>query len=206
MGKGRIRVSKELKEQIFSVYGNRCINCGDDENIEFHHVVPLEIGGYDTPSNMVPLCHACHKAVTFHQLTLQTFGREHKKRGGRKRRQWPEETDDVFTDYVRCRISKKECCDRLRVDEKFIGTDRFKQYKEEHGIYKYRNNIDLHLSMRYSVQKGEEVGYIKYKDGTYEYFYWGNEEPTTGESDVPTGESYRQPQRHHVGNYIMPFK
>lgn len=43
--------------------GKICVNCGSTESIEYHHIVPLVLGGNDTESNMVALCHQCHKAA-----------------------------------------------------------------------------------------------------------------------------------------------
>ena len=34
--------------------------CGKTGKIDMHHVVPRSQGGSDDPSNLVPLCHACH--------------------------------------------------------------------------------------------------------------------------------------------------
>ena len=42
--------------------GTVCCNCGEnnEENITFHHVIPLSLGGKDILTNIVPLCHNCH--------------------------------------------------------------------------------------------------------------------------------------------------
>ena len=39
-----------------------CINCGKPATCE-HHVVPLVLGGFDIPSNKVPLCDECHGLI-----------------------------------------------------------------------------------------------------------------------------------------------
>ena len=52
-----------FKKALVEVHGDRCVNCGSDENIEFHHIVPLAIGGTNNYGNVVPLCWRCHKAI-----------------------------------------------------------------------------------------------------------------------------------------------
>lgn len=51
---------KELK-------GTVCCNCGLDckDNILFHHIVPISIGGNDTINNIVPICSVCHDMIHF---------------------------------------------------------------------------------------------------------------------------------------------
>lgn len=55
----RKQLTKAQKQKI----GTRCINCGTEEGIEYHHVVPLLLGGNDILENIVPLCHSCHKTA-----------------------------------------------------------------------------------------------------------------------------------------------
>ena len=42
-----------------------CANCGIDcgQEIIFHHIVPLVIGGQDVITNIVPLCSTCHNLI-----------------------------------------------------------------------------------------------------------------------------------------------
>lgn len=44
------------KEQI----GLQCCNCGSKEDLQYHHIVPIAIGGQDINSNMCCLCYKCH--------------------------------------------------------------------------------------------------------------------------------------------------
>ena len=55
----RLALSKEKKTKI----GSKCVNCGSTEDLEYHHVVPLAIGGNDVDSNIVCLCGYCHKML-----------------------------------------------------------------------------------------------------------------------------------------------
>ena len=45
--------------------GIRCRNCGTKTDIEYHHIIPLSLGGNDTLSNIVPLCSTCHELLHF---------------------------------------------------------------------------------------------------------------------------------------------
>lgn len=49
------------KEQI----GMKCCNCGSAEELEYHHIVPISLGGYDTNSNIACLCYSCHEKIHF---------------------------------------------------------------------------------------------------------------------------------------------
>ena len=51
---------KFLKEKL----GITCINCGTStEEVKFHHIVPIVLGGFDILTNIVPLCENCHNLV-----------------------------------------------------------------------------------------------------------------------------------------------
>lgn len=41
----------------------KCANCGSEENIEIHHIVPLIVGGTNKKSNLVALCQDCHAKI-----------------------------------------------------------------------------------------------------------------------------------------------
>ena len=43
--------------------GKICGNCGSQNNIQYHHVIPLAIGGNDVLTNIIPLCEECHNLV-----------------------------------------------------------------------------------------------------------------------------------------------
>lgn len=50
---------KKLREEL----GEECYNCGSKEGIEYHHVVPISVGGTNNIKNFVPLCSKCHIAA-----------------------------------------------------------------------------------------------------------------------------------------------
>lgn len=42
--------------------GWRCVVCGSCERLQADHLLPLALGGRDTPENGITLCHDCHVA------------------------------------------------------------------------------------------------------------------------------------------------
>lgn len=73
------------KEQI----GMECCNCGSTEELEYHHIIPICIGGNDINSNMACLCHPCHEKIHYgksmHKLhsTIIKQGMENAKAKGK---------------------------------------------------------------------------------------------------------------------------
>lgn len=153
------------KHELKRICGTHCVNCGSDQGIEYHHVVPLEIGGNDTLTNIVPLCHACHRAVTHHQHRLKYYGRA---TGGGRPRKIPQNYKDILADYFHCRIGKAETVKRLGLkDNRITSYPWYIETRQELGIVQHRNNIDLH------AKKGivsRSKGWIEYADGSHRIF------------------------------------
>lgn len=169
----RRTLRKSDKAILVQMYGNKCRNCGSDENIEWHHIVPLEIGGNDTYENMVPLCHACHKTVTFHELLLATKMREQHNCGGRKRT-IPDNYEDILWKYIMCKIGKAECVRMLGLSKSNNITDNqwFKDFVKDNKIKRHRNNIDLRMGQGLSLKDGTPVGYIQFEGEQRQTLYW----------------------------------
>lgn len=52
---------KKLREVVKARDGHRCRRCGSTEQLEAHHIVPLEDGGDPYAlDNLELLCHRCH--------------------------------------------------------------------------------------------------------------------------------------------------
>ena len=43
--------------------GACCAYCGSEDDLVAHHKVPRRYGGLDVPSNLEPVCRACHPRV-----------------------------------------------------------------------------------------------------------------------------------------------
>lgn len=168
----------------------RCISC-DRTDITWHHVVPIECGGADRISNIVPVCYDCHIAIHA-QKSLQermACNRARFGKGGRKR-SIPENYKELLNDYVFCRIGRKELSERWGVTvtsrkdpTKQIPVDMvrlsdkvwYKDYLKELGIAKVENHVDYAngdlRNPRTYIRDGEYVGTITYLDGRVENLY-----------------------------------
>jgi hypothetical protein len=56
-----IRLTEEEKIKI----GKQCCNCGIQEDLQYHHIVPLTFGGNNIVSNICCLCYNCHSKIHF---------------------------------------------------------------------------------------------------------------------------------------------
>lgn len=168
--KNRNRISAHTKIAVLNRHDWKCVNCGTTEELELHHVVPLEIGGNDIAENIVPLCYYCHKAVTDHELLLRTAGRKHTA-GGRKRT-IPDNYKEILDRYVRCEYGVKDCKKLLGLSQHnhFQDNPWWKEYLKEKGIACCKNVIDLKMSKN-GVKKGDAVGKIMYVNKTEEICY-----------------------------------
>lgn len=54
---------KVISEERKAIIGKQCVNCGSNEDLVYHHVIPLSIGGNDIDSNIVCLCGSCHRKL-----------------------------------------------------------------------------------------------------------------------------------------------
>lgn len=45
--------------------GRECVNCHSKNDLTYHHIVPLNLGGHDEISNMVCLCRRCHSLIHY---------------------------------------------------------------------------------------------------------------------------------------------
>lgn len=55
----RVLFKRDLEEKL----GKTCCNCGSNLDVEYHHIVPLALGGTNKITNIVPLCGICHSIV-----------------------------------------------------------------------------------------------------------------------------------------------
>ena len=123
------KVAHEEKQKLS--LGSICCNCRKEcgNQIEYHHIVPLERGGKDIVSNLAPVCYECHSIIHFN------FERKKPERTGRKRKVYSDELmDDVFGRYVNKQITETEA-------KKLLGTGchikdmvQFKEWAERNGV------------------------------------------------------------------------
>ena len=51
---------KKLNNSEKNLIGLKCANCESIEGLEYHHIIPLSLGGSNLLSNYVCLCYKCH--------------------------------------------------------------------------------------------------------------------------------------------------
>lgn len=56
---------RNLTEKDKKEIGTCCCNCGSTEELEYHHIIPISLGGNDVNSNMACLCYPCHQKIHF---------------------------------------------------------------------------------------------------------------------------------------------
>lgn len=107
--------------------GHKCVNCGSTEHIEYHHIVPLQNGGTNALSNIVPLCQRCHYLA--HDKTYR-----HIAKTGRKKVPKPDNFDEVAARYNRGEITWKEGCELTHLDKNkfFYFLHKNKEWKSGH--------------------------------------------------------------------------
>lgn len=168
----------------------RCVSC-DRTDITWHHVVPIEIGGADRISNIVPLCHDCHMNVHLQKSLTERMASARSSMGhfGGRKRSVPDNYKELLNDYVFCRIGKKELSKRWGVTVtsrkdptkqvpvdmvRLTGKSWYRDYLKELGIEKVDNCVDFtedKRNPRTLIREGEYVGTITYKDGRVEDIY-----------------------------------
>lgn len=170
---------KRYVEETRNAVGDTCANCGSKENIEYHHIVPLFLGGRDVQSNIVPLCYKCHKAA-HHGRHLSEY-RDPRNKGGRKPNVSDEEAFAAFDLFTNGEIGTRKCKEMIGVSEKTQIKDRvqFIKYMAQNGIEGVRNNVDI-VASNSVLKEGKIVGKIKYTDGTEKILRYKD----TGKNDI----------------------
>ena len=98
----RRTLNQSDKEEI----GLQCCNCGSTSDLQYHHIIPVAIGGKDINSNMCCLCYKCHyklhhdgkdkKVSSFSELIKK--GQAKAKKEGRNAGATANEVTVVFND------------------------------------------------------------------------------------------------------------
>ena len=153
-----------FKQNLISVLGCKCYNCGSEDNVEYHHVVPLALGGTNGIKNIVPLCYSCHKAAHRGRHVSEYIKKS--ELTGRPQKMGYEEAEPILDEYISGRIGMRECKTKLGYAPGSHISDRkiMKEFLKRHNISKYRNNIDVKVANG-NLSPGDKIGYIVYADG-----------------------------------------
>jgi 5-methylcytosine-specific restriction endonuclease McrA len=57
----RIAIPTELRRAVFERDGGRCVECESNFDLQYHHVLPLALGGATTIENLQLLCADCNR-------------------------------------------------------------------------------------------------------------------------------------------------
>jgi RNA-directed DNA polymerase len=53
---------RNIRDEALARDGYHCAQCGSQENLDVHHIIPKHKGGTDTLDNLITLCEKCHVA------------------------------------------------------------------------------------------------------------------------------------------------
>lgn len=151
---------------LVSECGDTCVNCGSDTDVEYHHIVPLSLGGTNNLRNIVPLCHRCHCAA--HRGQHLSHYVSHKG-SGRKPKITDEEAFPVYDRWLDGQFGNKKCAELLKLSGGThpTSTKQYERYLEARGIQSIRNNYDCSLTLSVTaISDGYTVGQVTYLDGT----------------------------------------
>ena len=132
----------KFKEKMKKYCGDTCIVCNTNDNIEYHHLIPLSMNGTNNLSNIVPMCHEHHNEIHGKITNKRTLN------NGRKKKITYEEAEPILDKYFNNEIGTKEAKEMLGISKNTKTTwyNLINEYKEKHNIDSFRNNIDLKSS------------------------------------------------------------
>lgn len=156
---------KVMKDNL----GSKCVCCGSTNNIEYHHIVPISLGGRNNLENIVPLCVSCHKAAH--------FGRHIRKysdnsRSGRKpKADLNAKNEGILWKWSMGEIGTYECCRKLGLGKstKLKDTAIYRKFKAKNAIANVRNTRDV-LMKNGHLRDMAVVSIIDREDGTRQAF------------------------------------
>lgn len=152
-----------FREEMVRTLGCTCFNCGSSENIEYHHAVPLRLGGTNKMKNILALCHRCHVAAHTGRDINQI--KSNPKRSGRpKKWLYSEECDEHFWKWAEGRIGTKRLKEIFGMGNRVHvkGTDMYRGFIEKYGISDIKNVRDMvvHKQQLSKVCKTSTIYYI----------------------------------------------
>ena len=150
---------KELKDRL----GCSCVNCESEADIEYHHIIPLALGGTNKISNIVPLCYACHQ-IAHGSRNIRRLCRA--KNTGRPKIAKPDNADNVLWKYICGEIGGKQCREQLGLKLSMKLTDLwyFREFLKENHIIQYKNKVDLFNCKKNCAKshKGQIIAIVRF--------------------------------------------
>ena len=156
---------RSFRDNMVQQLDSVCFNCGSTEQIEYHHIVPLHLGGSNRLTNIVPLCYRCHKAAHNGRHIKDYKGGP---AGGRKPKMKYENAREIYNLYASGLIGAKKCRQMLGYSEgtKLQDVPSYRKYLEENGLVAIKNNVDIiGTNCPEGLFEGRNVGERRYGDG-----------------------------------------
>lgn len=168
---------QSFRKILFERYGDKCVNCGATP-IEYHHIVPLRIGGTNSVENIVPLCTRCHDLVHYTKMVRRSAYIRNLCTG-RPKRKLPDNFEQIMDDYIFGRIGRKEAQQMIYGDVTTKLNDRglLARCLAERKIIHFYNYIDINRckgrkpqgdKSRVEILFSNGDHYIMKEDGTEE--------------------------------------
>lgn len=160
--------------EMAMMLGVKCSNCGSTEDIEYHHVVPLHLGGTNRWTNIVPLCNRCHKAAHRGRHISAYVNHTGSGRPSNVSDKVAFKALDLWADG---QIGNNKCRELMHLSGKTWPnqTKQYKKWCKERGYLKVRNILDVRAAQRtYGFDGGVQVGTITRLDGTKTDIYFND--------------------------------
>lgn len=156
-----------LKDNI----GHICVNCNSDIDIEYHHIVPLSMGGTNRLSNIVPLCHRCHMAA-HHGRHMSHYRKKAKKTGRKRKVNLNENTEQILWRFAKGEVGESDCKKLLGMGKYTRLKDSmvYKEFAKNNNILAIKNRRDT-LRRFYDDYTGVVVSIITKTDDTKQTYY-----------------------------------
>lgn len=160
--------SYPFRRMLKETLGCKCGNCGSEEMVEYHHIVPLVLGGTNNITNLVPLCYKCHKAA-HHGRHITSFADHSRSNDGRPPKCDDEtafKTLDLLADgQIGVRTCKRLMSLSDRTEPRV--TSQYPKWCEKRGIEDVRNILDTKIANKCRpIAPGTIIGEVTYSDGT----------------------------------------
>ena len=159
--------------------GKVCVNCGSQENIEYHHVVPLSLGGTNKFTNIVPLCDKCHIA-SHRGRNIKNCKKKNK--GGRKSNILDKDAYKVLDKWIDGQFGNRKCAELLHIKYNSSGGGssikaciQYQKWCKKKGFKTVKNNLDIDVTVSEKlIDDNTIIGSIEYLDGKKENIYFHN--------------------------------
>ena len=159
--------SHEFISMLRQVHGCACVNCGSEEMVEYHHIIPLAFGGTNSPKNVVPLCYKCHKAAHYGRH-INNYADHSRSKDGRPPKCDDETAFRALDLMLDGQIGNRKCKEMMNLAKRTEPkqTSQFQRWCEARGVKYIKNTLDVSITnkARYMCE-GVDIGEVIYEDG-----------------------------------------